>query len=282
MCILFIYSNPNPPVDGYRLIIATNRDEIFKRPAAEVDKWVEDQYIIGGRDLEKGREGGTWFALSTRPINKQSFLRVGVLLNITGEPRLLKGRGRGNIIVDYVNSDQTGQKYINELRKNSHEFNAFNFIAIEIGDNLAKTYHYSNVDDKGVLELDTTKCLGLGNSLPDAPLKKVLAGEERFRDIVNIYNTKSDKDKLVEELFYLLKWEDRHLPDPELERRAPEWKEYLSCIFVNIPEAGYGTRTHSIVLVDDKGRIDFLEDTMQQPIQVEQPIWRLKRISSHL
>lgn len=83
--------------------------------------------------MEKGREGGTWFALSTRPINNQSFLRVGVLLNITGEPRLLKGRGRGNIIVDYVKSDQTGQKYINELRKNSHEFNAFNFIAIEIG-----------------------------------------------------------------------------------------------------------------------------------------------------
>lgn len=41
-------------------------------------------------------------------------------------------------------------------------------------------------------------------------------------------------------------------------------------------------RTHTIVLVDDKGKMDILEDTMQQPIQVDQPVWRLKKLTSHL
>lgn len=49
MCILFLYTNPNPGPDGYRLIIATNRDEILKRPATEIDVWKEDIEIIGGR-----------------------------------------------------------------------------------------------------------------------------------------------------------------------------------------------------------------------------------------
>lgn len=108
-------------------------------------------------------------------------------------------------------------------------------------DNVAKTYIYSNVNDE-FAELNANNCLGVGNSLSGAPFKKVNAGEDRFRDITGTYKTIADKDKLVEELFYLLKWEDRHLPDAELERRAPDWFDYLSCIFVNIPSAGYGTR----------------------------------------
>lgn len=45
MCLLFVYINNNPDDDGYRLILASNRDEFWQRPTGLVDfrdnnKWV--------------------------------------------------------------------------------------------------------------------------------------------------------------------------------------------------------------------------------------------------
>lgn len=47
MCILFIHINPNPKKDGYRLIVAANRDEYYERPATPLSK-IGDTTIIGG------------------------------------------------------------------------------------------------------------------------------------------------------------------------------------------------------------------------------------------
>lgn len=47
MCILFIHTDPEPKEDGYRLILASNRDEYYVRPAA-VAKLCPETKIIGG------------------------------------------------------------------------------------------------------------------------------------------------------------------------------------------------------------------------------------------
>lgn len=54
----------------------------------------------------------------------------------------------------------------------------------------------------------------------------------------------------------------RHLPDPELVKRSPEHYELLSSIFVKHESAGYGTRTHSILIIDESYQMTFVEDTM--------------------
>jgi len=48
MCILFISSVQNIS-GGYRLIIASNRDEYYNRPTLPAHYWSEDQNIIGGK-----------------------------------------------------------------------------------------------------------------------------------------------------------------------------------------------------------------------------------------
>lgn len=35
--------------DGYRLIIASNRDEYYNRPTLPADYWLENRDIIGGK-----------------------------------------------------------------------------------------------------------------------------------------------------------------------------------------------------------------------------------------
>ena len=67
-----MYISDNPEKDKYKLILIMNRDEYFKRPTAKLD-WDED--ILAGRDLEPGKEGGTWLA-----INRKG--HIGLLTNI--------------------------------------------------------------------------------------------------------------------------------------------------------------------------------------------------------
>lgn len=47
MCILFISSSQQIN-GGYRLIIASNRDEYYDRPTLPTNYWSEDPNIIGG------------------------------------------------------------------------------------------------------------------------------------------------------------------------------------------------------------------------------------------
>lgn len=48
MCILFTYSNADPLPGGYKLILASNRDEYYARPASPAAEWSEDRCIVGG------------------------------------------------------------------------------------------------------------------------------------------------------------------------------------------------------------------------------------------
>lgn len=53
----------------------------------------------------------------------------------------------------------------------------------------------------------------------------------------------------------------RYLPDPKLQERYPTKYKDLSSIFVSVGKE-YGTRTHSILLVDGSNRITFVEETL--------------------
>ena len=70
MCLVFIW---RAPVDDaceewerelakrYRLVIASNRDEILSRPADRLGRWRDNEKVIGGRDRTGG---GTWLGMS--------------------------------------------------------------------------------------------------------------------------------------------------------------------------------------------------------------------------
>jgi uncharacterized protein with NRDE domain len=72
----------------------------------------------------------------------------------------------------------------------------------------------------------------------------------------------------------------RFWPDEELSKRQPQWGHDLSHINVKMLKAGYGTRTHTIILIDADNNIDFYEETMMS----ENPggEWRTTHLQSHL
>lgn len=104
--------------------------------------------------------------------------------------------------------------------------------------------HYSNVNNT-LHEWPVNEVLGFGNSLCHQPLQKVKFGTEKFRQIVT--QSGQSKEELVENLMKLLCDNEKHWPDAELHRRAPNWGEHLSSVCVNMAEAGYGSRYEKLI-----------------------------------
>ncbi len=73
MCLLLIAVDATPE---FPLLVLGNRDEFHARASASAQPWVEDERVVGGRDLVAG---GTWLALhSDGRFAAVTNLRTGV------------------------------------------------------------------------------------------------------------------------------------------------------------------------------------------------------------
>lgn len=255
MCILFIYRNPNADIKSYRLIVATNRDETYKRPASSAHYWKEHPECLGGIDMEPGREGGTWLALSMKG-------KAAVILNLVDKENKLNSskKSRGSLISNFVTSNVSIETYLNQLHKenvNGQPYNPYSLVLLDLSN--ANTHYLSSSVNSTGPKMCNGDIIGIGNSGIEHPYKKVEVGKEKFKHIVKNANV-STQNTLIEELINFLKSRKRCLPDPELEKNYPTIYEELSSIFVSGNE--YGTRTHSILLIDGSNQVTFVEETL--------------------
>nr|CAI5863467.1 unnamed protein product [Callosobruchus analis] len=228
--------------------------------------------------MQEGREGGMWLGFRTKETEggKNKVHCLAVLLNIAGEA-LEHSHGRGVIVKNYLLSSQKPPDYIKELEKN-HNFSGYTFVAVELSQNEAITYHHGNrplVDSIYTGE----HTLGFGNSPPYSPYSKVCKGRYRMLEILE---SGKRGDELVQELLNLLKDRTKHLPDEELQRRSPAAYECLSSVYVDMSEHGYGTRTHTVITIDSDWNMEFIEHTMKAPIDPKNPEWDVTKIKARL
>ncbi|XP_039499500.1 transport and Golgi organization protein 2 isoform X2 [Drosophila santomea] len=261
MCVIFFCADSNPQPGGYKLILASNRDEFFARATQSAAKWANVDHVYGGIDLEPGREGGTWLAIG----HSAGFFKVGALLNLTGEPKPRDAVGRGMIVADFVTQADEEHNILNyngSLLKDCTKYSAFNFVSIEIGSSSqpARVKLLSNVPPT-VEDFQNGECYGFGNSLPHTPFEKVRHGQQEFEAIVKAHGA-SSVETLSAQLMQLLRNKHKFWPDDELKRRAPNWGEGLSALNVHIEDHAYGSRTHTVVLVDSENKMHFIEETM--------------------
>uniref|UniRef100_A0A2C9KMZ9 Uncharacterized protein n=1 Tax=Biomphalaria glabrata TaxID=6526 RepID=A0A2C9KMZ9_BIOGL len=109
---------------------------------------------------------------------------------------------------------------------------------------------------------------GVSNSPLEFPLQKVVQGKQKFGQIVSKYPKVSTKDLLLENLLQLMSDKTQLLPDPVLEKAgtsvgySPDRIGQQSAINVISPQARYGTRTSTIILVDGANNVDYVERTV--------------------
>jgi uncharacterized protein with NRDE domain len=276
MCITFLFTNDCDSSIKYKVILINNRDEFYSRKTlkAEIKEEKErDLLQIYGTDVETKVEG-TWLAIAKRC--EDNTIKIGNLLNVPGE--IVKGRkedlkGRGPIAIEFVQTNDDIETHNKKLCDICTDYNSFNFLSVEISNDI-KTYFTSNATQNFV-ELPKGFS-GYSNSPVESPLKKVIFGTKKFEAIVK--NHKNDeKDKMINALVELLKCEDKYYPDEELLKRRGHDAEDFSSIHVRHNQF-YGTRTRTIILVDEDNNIEYIEETMlnQDP---ENSVWEVTKLN---
>lgn len=269
MCLLFLYINPRPRVGEYKVILVNNRDELYNRPTKPAHFW--DDKILGGMDVEEHCKGGTWLAVS-----KQG--KIACLLNVFQSVNTFRtGKvSRGFLVVDYLKSHQKGPQYIEEVKNNGNDYNAFNLVTLDPGEDLYDVNFYTNTTN-------TTQKIqpgshGFGNCPLSKPFKKVQKGEAMFQDLVKACGKKEYEEKLIAELFAMMQNKESQYPDPQLseqgEGHTENFVHSLSSIFVTCLAEKYGSRTTTVILVDQDNQLVYRERTMQDPINPANPVWK--------
>lgn len=237
MCLILIAHRADP---RYRLVVAANRDEFFRRPTAPADYWSATPQVLGGRDLEKG---GTWLGVATDG-------RWAAVTNFRdGTSPEPDSRSRGRLVAGYLSGSFGAQDYMASMQHSAHEYHGFNLLA---GDG-AGVHYLSNKDDGPMLL--AAGVYGLSNHLLDSSWPKVERGKLALREALA---GTAAPDRLIETLLAALAdrsiAKERALPSTGISR---DWEKRLSAAFIGAP--GYGTRASTVLLIDHDGEVHFRE-----------------------
>ncbi|CAL8115808.1 unnamed protein product [Orchesella dallaii] len=274
MCILFLYVANNPSPDSYKVILAVNRDEMYGRPTQVAKFWGTQPDILGGRDMQKGREGGTWLAMSKSG-------RIGALLNVLQSAESLstasQRRGRGFLVNDFLlNPSVDAMQYLSKIYNSASEYNPFSLLTVDVlNRDIPQVCFYSCSGENKPHELPSGTVHGIGNSFIDVPFQKVKTGREAFARVVNDNNRVDAKTTLINNILEIMKNQQQFHPDPQMYRQAADQPETflrgISSRFIKLP--GYGTRTHTVILIDFYNNVSYEEITLKEPICENDAEW---------
>lgn len=231
MCTAFL------AISDKEIVICFNRDEFYKRETMPAHVW--DSGIIAGRDVV-GK--GTWlgvhpsgrFALLTN-YRDRSLHKAGLDLS------------RGGIVSDFVESSKSPEQYIKKITQQRNKLNHFNLI---VSDGKTTVY-YSSV--RNISMKLANGFYGLSNGFLDEDWYKVSAGRKRFKRIIEARSDDHGMDEYIFNLFSMMR-DSKKIYNPW---RLPKTGEYypieimLSSLFINNFWVGYGTRSTSVVTINE-------------------------------
>eukprot|EP00045_Choanoeca_perplexa_P004617 m.39401 g.39401 ORF g.39401 m.39401 type:complete len:295 (+) comp12673_c0_seq2:270-1154(+) len=271
MCIIAFRWTPEA-TDGYKLILAANRDEFLNRPSANACRWEEPHSaIIAGRDLDPTRPAnGTW--LGVREDG-----HVACLTNVRELPAAPEPpRGRGELATGYLTAPCN--TYGARVVSHGGEYNGFNLLTFDLR-NAVVSYTTNRGGLPASLEtVSTSTSVASGthiltNGELDAPWHKAEQLREAFTKALQPASTKDasegEFDSLTERLVEALSSSER-CPDTSLHPPTglpASVEDALSSVFippVDLLGVGqYGTRAQTVVLVTTNNTVYFFERAWQ-------------------
>jgi len=240
MCLLLIAHRVHPK---YPLVLAANRDEFYVRPTDPLAFWPGEPHVLAGRDLQGG---GTWLGIT----------RKGRLAAVTNyrEPKrkTQQARSRGLLIHDFLTGCESPLSFLNHIRSQEEQYSGFNLIVGDLADRSGVgLFYYSNRHDE-IIALDAG-LYGLSNHLLDTPWPKVQRGKRGLQEILEL-GVDISPEVVLKILGDQTLAPDAHLPDTGI---GLPLERLLSPIFIT--SSDYGTRSSSVILMDEQGEITFVE-----------------------
>ena len=234
MCLIIFDWQPHAE---RMLTLASNRDEFYQRPSEAAHFWHEHPGIFGGRDLKMA---GTWLAVSRTQ-------RLAAVTNYRAPDTQNYQRSRGEIPFNFLTSSVSAEQFAVTLEQQQHEFAGFNALLFD-GQELV---YCSNRASPSYWVLPPGR-YGLSNHVLNTPWPKVERATRALEHLSG--NTTRAVETLRSALQDRTIASDYRLPNTGV---SLEWERMLSAIFIQSP--GYGTRASSVVIMQQSGRIDFVE-----------------------
>jgi uncharacterized protein with NRDE domain len=239
MCLILFSWRDHP---RYRLVVAANRDEYFRRPAASAEFWDDHPTVLAGRDIEAG---GTWLGITLEG-------RFAALTNYRNPlDRNPTAPSRGSLVSDFLTSDVGPLEYLQEVEKRAAGYNGFSLL---VG-NAATLYFLSNRG--GHIARVRHGVHGLSNHVLDTAWPKVEKGKAKLGELLG-------KPFNADAVLHLLTDTER-APNADLPRTGVslELEERLSAIRIPAVD-GYGTRCSTAVCLGHDGKIEFHERSYRE------------------
>ncbi len=237
MCLILLSYEMHPK---YRMVLAANRDEYYDRPTAPVAFHDDSPDILGGQDL---KHQGMWLGIT----------RLGRFAAITNYrdpgPNIHNAPSRGYLVRDFLTGKASPNNYLEHVKSIGHQYNGYNLL---VGDG-SELYYYSNRGND--IKRLKPGMYGLSNHLIDTPWPKISKGKSDLENLLN------GKEKInPEDIFNILRDgacpPDRMLPDTGV---GLDWERILSPLFIT--SEFYGTRSSSIIFMERRGEVTFMERT---------------------
>lgn len=127
MCLAAVIFKAHP---AHPLLIATNRDEFYTRPADPAHWWDDHPTVLGGRDV---RTAGTWCAIDRRG-------RFAMVLNPVTPPDASRPRpamGRGQLVTAWVTGDRSPKHYLHEISTTKADWGDFRLVVGDLASGMA-------------------------------------------------------------------------------------------------------------------------------------------------
>ena len=240
MCLI-IFAHQAAP--NYPLVMAANRDEFFSRPTQHATLWKSSCHhkaILAGKDLVSG---GTWLGITRNG-------RFSAVTNIKYPSESeQKPRSRGELTINFLQSDISVDEYTSSLAGQFDQFAGFNLL---LGD--GHNMFYINNFERVVTKLEPG-FYGLSNGRLNSDWPKVNRGREGLQRLL-----KKERPISTDQLIAMMK--DRELsPATNLTdtRKTAELETETSSAFIINTGHGYGTLCSTAIIKEANGNTHFNE-----------------------
>ncbi len=238
MCLIVFSYKLHP---NYPFILAGNRDEFYKRPTQPAHRWKTEPVIYAGKDL---KDGGTWLGFTDTG-------RFAALTNFRDMKNLSKtAPSRGEIVTSFLLSKKNVEDTLQQLNEKADLYNGFNLIA----GTFDKLFYLSNQKDE--IEEINPGIHAISNAYLNTPWPKTTRAHKQFKNVLA-------SDELDENaIFDLLKDTTRYPIDVLPKTGLPDEMECaVSSAFIQTED--YGTRSTSIIMVDQQMNAKLIEHTYE-------------------
>ena len=213
------------------LVIASNRDEFFDRPAQPLAQWQTSAggSIVSGRDL---RAGGTWLGITPGG-------RIALVTNVREPLCPDTTLSRGDLVMRWLQGGMNADQF--KAQTDSTAYGGFNLV---LGDMQTGAWScLSNRPVAGGLHCQPMAdgVHGLSNAALNTPWPKTMALKAAMHDALKI----GSETPLWQALASRRRATEGDLPSTGL---PVEFEAALSSAFVDAPARGYGTRCTTLLM----------------------------------